>query len=207
MTILEQVKSLRAQGIYCVPANIHSKKPINKNGRWKNTDWLDEDFINASAFGIEHEKSNIIDIDFDDLNAIKFQHLLPLDTLIVGKVEKEITYPTHIFYRYDGKRNKITHLEDRYKPDSVIVEVLTNTQTIAGGGNRVVIKNISPKKLTESQYFEVIRLVRKISLMTMLAKYYPRTGSRDEFCLTIAGCLARYTDWSLDEKEEFLKEI
>ena len=67
MNILEQVKSFNEQGIYCVPVeNVISKKPINKNGVWKGVDWTDQDFLNAEAFGIEHEKSNIVDCDFDD---------------------------------------------------------------------------------------------------------------------------------------------
>ena len=207
MTILEQVKSFHEQGIYCVPANITNKRPINKNGHWKNVEWTDEDFLNASAIGIEHEKSGIIDIDFDDLNAIKFQHLLPRDTLTVGKIENSKTYPTHLFYRYEGFRKKITHLEDRNKLDSVIVEILTNTQTIVGGGNRVTINNVPPKKLNDQQYLNLVKTVRKIALMTMLAKHYPKKGNRDQYCLILAGCLARYTDWPTTEKEDFLLEI
>lgn len=208
MTILEQVKSFQAQNIHCVPVeSIISKKPINKNGHWKNVEWTDQDFLNASAFGIEHEKSQIIDIDFDDLNAIKFQHLLPLNTLIIGKIENGIKYPTHIFYRYSGEKKTIKLLEDRSKRDSVIVEVLTNTQTVAGGGNRVIINNISPKKIDENEYLKIIKIVRKISLMTLLAKHYPKQGNRDQYCLILAGCLARYCSWTTSEKENFLEEI
>jgi putative DNA primase/helicase len=208
MNILEQVKSFKEQGIYCVPVeNVISKKPITRNGHWKNVSWTDQDFLNAEAFGIEHEISNIVDIDFDNLLAIQFQHLIPLDTLIIGKIVSGIKIPTHCFYRYKGKKVKITHLEDRNKKDSVIVEILTNTQTVAGGGNRVVINNVPPKNLTDSEYAELVKTVRKISLMTMLAKHYPKQGSRDHYCLIIAGCLARYADWPTHEKEDFLKEI
>ena len=80
MNILEQVKSFQSQGIYCLPVNITTKKPIAKYGHWKGVSWTDQDFLDANAFGIEHEISNIIDIDFDDLSAIQFQHLIPLDT-------------------------------------------------------------------------------------------------------------------------------
>lgn len=85
MTILEQVKSFEAQGIYCVPVEAGGKKPLTKEGHWKDVVWLDEDFQKASAFGIQHEKSNIIDLDFDDLSSINFQHLLPTNTLTIGK--------------------------------------------------------------------------------------------------------------------------
>ncbi len=208
MNILQQVKSFQSIGIHCVPVeNIITKKPKTKNGHWKNVEWSDQDFINANAFGIEHEKSNIVDIDFDNLAAIKFRHLLPLDTLIIGKTVDGVKIPTHYFYRVNGKKVKITHLEDRNKKDSVIVEILTNTQTVAGGGNRVIINNVPPKNLTDPEYFELIKSVRKICLMTMLAQHYPKQGSRDDYCLIIAGCLARYTNWPTWEKEDFLKEI
>ena len=207
MTILEQVKSLQAQGIYCVPVESGGKKPLTKNGSWKDVEWLDSDFLKADAFGIQHERSNVVDLDFDLLSATRFQHLLPRDTLIIGKKENGKLYATHFFYRYEGVKKKITHLEDRNKKDSVIVEILTNTQTVAGGNNRITINNVIPKKLTDSEYSELIKTVRKICLMTMLLKYYPNRGGRDEYCLKIAGCLARYTDWPTHEKEDFLKEI
>jgi putative DNA primase/helicase len=207
MTILEQVKSFGSQGIYCLPVDIATKRPINKNGRWKNVEWTDQDFLKAEAFGIEHEKSNIIDIDFDNLEALKFRHLLPLDTLIIGKVVDGNKIATHYFYRYEGNKKTLKHLEDRNKKDSVIVEILTNTQTVAGGGNRITIQDYPPKNLTDSEYSELVRTVRKICLMTMLAQYYPKEGGRDDYCLIIAGCLARYTDWPTWEKENFLEEI
>lgn len=145
MSILEQVKSFQSQGIYCLPVDIITKKPINKNGRWKNVEWTNQDFLKAEAFGIEHEKSNIIDIDFDNLEALKFRHLLPLDTLIIGKVVDGNKIATHYFYRYEGNKKTLKHFEDRNKKDSVIVEILTNTQTVAGGGNRITIQDWPPK--------------------------------------------------------------
>jgi RecA-family ATPase len=208
MNILQQVKSFQSIGIHCVPVeNIITKKPKTKNGHWKNVEWSDQDFLNANAFGIEHEKSNIVDIDFDNLAAIKFRHLLPLDTLIIGKIVDGVKIPTHYFYRYEGNKKTLKHFEDRNKSESVIVEILTNTQTVAGGGNRVIVNNVPPKNLTDSEYSELVKNVRKICLMTMLAQYYPKEGGRDHYCLIIAGCLARYADWPTWEKEDFLKEI
>jgi hypothetical protein len=67
--ILEQVKSLQAQGIYCVPVESGGKKPLTKNGSWKDVEWLDSDFLKADAFGIQHEKSNVVDLDFDNLSS------------------------------------------------------------------------------------------------------------------------------------------
>ena len=88
--ILEQVKYFEAQGIYCVPVESGGKKPLTKNGLWKDVEWLDSDFLKADAFGIQHEKSNIVDVDFDFLLSTRFQHLLP-DTLTIGKKVNGVT--------------------------------------------------------------------------------------------------------------------
>jgi hypothetical protein len=65
MTILEQVRSFQSQGIHCVPVeNTITKKPITRNGHWKNVTWTDQDFLNAEAFGIEHEISKILSSSF-----------------------------------------------------------------------------------------------------------------------------------------------
>jgi RecA-family ATPase len=205
MTILEQVKSFEAQGIYCVPVEAGGKRPLTKEGQWKDVVWLDEDFQKAEAFGIQHEKSNIIDLDFDDLSSINFQHLLPTNTLTIGKKVNGAIIPTHLFYRYEGNKHKYVTLEDRNKKDSVIVEMLVNTQTVAGGNNRVLINNAPPLKLSDSQYIELKKTVGKIALLTMLSKNYPKEGSRDEYCLIIAGCLVRYTSWTTSEREDFMR--
>jgi KaiC/GvpD/RAD55 family RecA-like ATPase len=39
----------------------------------------------------------------------------------------------------------------------------------------------------------------------MLSKYYPKEGSRDEYCLIVAGCLVRYTNWTTSEREDFMQ--
>ena len=70
--ILEQVNYFKQRGLFPIPVK-EDKKPLNKNGAWKNVDnWEDADFLTAGGIGIEHERSKIIDIDFDDPLAIKF---------------------------------------------------------------------------------------------------------------------------------------
>jgi hypothetical protein len=83
--------------------------------------------------------------------------------------------------------------------------MLVNTQTVAGGNNRVLINNAPPLKLSDSQYIELKKTVGKIALLTMLSKNYPKEGSRDEYCLIIAGCLVRYTSWTTSEREDFMR--
>jgi len=112
-----------------------------------------------------------------------------------------------MFYKYEGKKDKLVTLEDRQKKDSVIVELLVNTQTVAIGNNRERINNLEPKKITDSEYSEIRRTISKIALLTVLSKYYPKEGSRDTYCLMVAGCLARYTSWPTKEKEDFIETL
>jgi len=204
--ILEQVNYFKQRGLYPIPVR-EDKKPLNKNGAWKNVDnWEDEDFLTAGGIGIEHERSKIIDIDFDDPLAIKFQHLLPT-TFSLGKKINGITATTHLFYHTDFKCKKTTYLADRNKKDSVIVEVLTNTQTVSGGHGRIITNDAPITKLTESEYANVMETVRKIALLTMLSKYYPKQGGRDAFCLILAGCLTKGNNWQTWQREDFLKEL
>ena len=206
--ILEQRDYFKQRGLYPIPV-LENKKPLNKNGSWKNVDsWEDADFIKAGGIGIEHERSKIIDIDFDDPLAIKFQHLLPT-TFSLGKKINGITATTHLFYHTDFKCKKETYLADRNQKDSVIVEVLTNTQTVSAGHGRIITNDAPITKLTESEYHNVIESIRKISLLTMLSKYYPAEGAgqRDEYVMKIAGCLTKGNKWQTWEREDFLKEL
>jgi len=204
--ILEQVNYFRELGLFPIPVK-EDKRPLTKDGTWKNVDhWEDDDFLTAGGIGIEHERSRIIDIDFDNYEAIKFQHLLP-PTFSLGKTINGVPRPTHMFYHVDMTPRKISFLADRYKKDSVIVEVLTNTQTVAGGHGRIIIDDREIRKVSSQEYQEILKIVGKISLLTMLSKYYPKQGGRDEYVLRVAGCLTKGNDWSTTEKEDFLLEL
>jgi len=213
--ILEQVNQLRSYGCKLVPVQKDSKKPLSKyiNGAWvwKGINYTDNDFLETGAAGIIHRDSDMIDYDIDDRGAYKFAHLLPQDTLIIGKDVDGIPTPTHYVYGVDEtiKRKKVSLLADRYKKDSVIIEQLTDTQTVALGNERIIINNVPPKKLTQSEYDEVFKTFHKIALLAMLSKYYPGDGGRDEYCLRVAGCLVRKTikEWDTYERESFMETL
>ena len=211
MSILPQVNHFKNYGLQIVPVVPGDKQPLTKNGKWKDVLWTDDDYQRAEAGGIIHEASNVIDIDFDDPIAYKFRHLLPQDTLIVGKKINGIVEPTHYFFKVDDtiKRKTTKLLFDRYQKDSVIVEMLTNTQTVAIGNNRVIMNDAEPKQLTQSEFDNVFKTIHRIALLTALSKNYPADGARDEYCLRVAGCLVRKTwnDWTTYERESFMQEL
>lgn len=215
MSILAEVNHFKQYGLEIVPVLAGEKKPltrkINDQWVWKGIKWSDEDYHRAEAGGIIHRDSDVIDFDFDDPLAYKFRHLLPQDTLIIGKKVNGIVEPTHYFFKVDEtiQRKKTTLLADRYKKDSVIIEMLTDTQTVAIGNDRIIINDVSPKQLSQREYDHVFSTFHKIGLLTVLSKHYPESGARDEYCLRVAGCLVRKTidDWNTFEREQFLQEL
>ena len=83
-------------GCTLVPLKDNEKKPKSKlcaDGKyhWKKkhyVEWTESELLAASRIGIDHEASDIIDIDFDAIGATKFMHLLP-ETLTIGKEVKD----------------------------------------------------------------------------------------------------------------------
>ena len=86
------INKFREWGCTLVPLKDKEKKPkskLCKDGKWHwkkkdNVEWTDQELLAASRIGIDHEASNIVDIDFDAIGATKFMHLLP-ETLTIGK--------------------------------------------------------------------------------------------------------------------------
>tara|TARA_B110000503_G_scaffold127694_1_gene197716 strand:- start:131 stop:1975 length:1845 start_codon:yes stop_codon:yes gene_type:complete len=210
--IIEQVNFFKKIGLYPIPVK-EDKHPLTRLSKttgkyvWKSVDdWRDDEFIEAGGIGIDHEKSNIIDIDFDNENSIKFQHLLP-ETFGVGKSINEKTIQTHLFYHVEFRKKKRSFLSDIKQSDSIIVEILTNTQTLSGGHGRLVTNQVPIKKLNETEYENLLKDIGKIALLTMLSEYYPGEGQRDDYCLIVAGCLTKGNNWQTWEREDFLREL
>ena len=110
MSVLEQIERFKDYGFVYVPVNPETKKPktveTKEGWEWKSIPWTTDDFIQAGAVGIQHEKSNIIDVDFDNENAIRFKHLLP----------KTFTFQSpggiHMLYRYPGETRQFKTYAD-----------------------------------------------------------------------------------------------
>ena len=91
----ELIRKFQEWGCTLVPLKDNEKKPKSKmvgdSWHWKkkhNVEWSNDELLAASRIGIDHEASDIIDIDFDAIGATKFMHLLP-ETLTIGKEVKD----------------------------------------------------------------------------------------------------------------------
>ena len=207
----ELITKYQEWGCVLVPLKDGDKKPKSKliDGQWHwkrkhNVKWSDKELLAASRIGIDHEASGMIDLDFDADDACRFSSMLP-ETTTVGKEINGITTPTHKLYVYDGVKE--TESLGKNKDCGTVVELLTNTQSHYIG-ERVLINDIPPRKLTDSEFQRVRGIIRKIYALTVLSRYYPKEGARDEYILRVAGTLARECKhWELHEKEDFIERL
>ena len=209
------VKQFQSYGMKLVPLHDETKKPKTKpvqnvkgeiDYKWKGVEWTDDDLANANTIGVMHRESNIIDVDFDSNEAQKFIHLLP-DTLTIGKKVNGRPVATHKLYSYDGACK--TESFGKTSPEGCQVELLTNTQTRIIG-DRIILNDVQPKKLTFTEYNELKNTLKKIYALAILTKYYPKEGigRRDEFVFRVAGTLAlECKHWELHEKEDFVEQL
>jgi len=217
----------REWNLTLIPLNNDTKKPQSKfTGKlddagkqiwsWKKSKgvtWSDAELLAASRWGIDHEASNSVDIDFDDkqLHAHKFIDLLP-DTLTIGKIyngsgratanhklflkPKEVEIKTESYPKnVEGKGEKI-------------IELLPNTQSHYFG-EREIISDIAPKRLTESEFQQVRQTVKEIYFLAMASQNYPPKNKkqRDEYILRLVGVMVKNTDWSTSKREDYLKRL
>ena len=210
----ELIKKFKEMDCVLVPLKDNQKKPKSKlcadgEYHWKkkhNVEWTDEELLAASRIGIDHEASDVIDIDFDSLDATKFMPLLP-ETLTIGKDVEGKTIPTHKLYRYEGSKKSESY--GKNTDDGCVIERLVNTQTHVIG-DRIIIYDHPIKKLTDSEYQNISNIVKKIYALTILSRHYPPKGHkrRDEFVMRVAGTIVREcTHWTSLEKENFIEEL
>jgi len=212
------IKQFQEWGFTLVPLKDKDKKPQSKStgkhdakGKetwsWKKSKgitWSNDEISSASRLGVDHEASNIIDIDFDNLDATKFMSMLP-ETLTIGKDVEGKQISTHKLYRYDGNRKSESY--GKNTDDGCVIELLTNTQTHIAG-DRLITHDMPPKRLTDSEFQHVREVVKKIYALTILSKHYPQDGGRDEYVMRVAGTLARECKhWTYSEKEDFIEEL
>jgi hypothetical protein len=106
-------------GFRLIPVDEKTKKPKGKFlGNYKSDgskiyEWKlkgrkefysEEEINNATALGIDHQESKVIDVDLDHPFASYYTHWLP-STLSLSSPSGE-GRPTHFIYRYEGESNE-----------------------------------------------------------------------------------------------------
>ena len=205
----ENVEIFKSYGLALTPVhktNDHKdKSPVSKNGKWS-TDWSDQELQDANRLGAFHKESGIYDIDFDDKSFVahNFIDMLP-PTLTIGKKVGNRVIATHKIYK---KPNNV-QLKPYSYPRTVdkggkIIELLSSTQTIIAGVDRVIINNVEPAIYDPSIAENEVRLIVAFS---ELYKNIQNISNRNDFYFRLGGALARETNITLDQRIKYVEKL
>ena len=201
-------------GFDIIPCNNNTRVP--KDSNWQNKQYKAEDFHPGSNIGLR--LGNTIDIDFDNQTTNLFMKYLSPCSVSYGKGPRPIT---HCLFKGTIKKPKkyvlpkgfdkwSKHFENRHENTLIECRTNKNLQSIVPGSiveNKPVFwsvyESLSPYPNPEKIYDEV----GKIALATALTIAYPESGKRDDYCFAIAGTLARYTEWTDNQIDEFVLDI
>jgi len=216
-----ELKKYKEWGLHLVPLQEDTKKPVSKpywkkNGSgkivrhdsWKwdeDKNYLkfsDEELLKSKRLGVSHEPSSLIDVDCDAIEGSPFMSQLP-ETLTIGKKVNGKVVVRKKLYFINGF---IKHKQYKHN-DEVIIEQLCHTHSWFHGGDRIILNDVKPITLDQAQINQVVHTVKKINAWSVMTRLMPREGSRDQFYLTLAGTLARETDWNPEESERFIEVL
>ena len=169
----------------------------------------DADLLAAPALGENLEADRINAVDLDALEARTFEEEYPetFTTYSKGKGVSQLLYkladdvePEHYSL---PKKNSAALAQD-----GTILENIAKTQSFLLGINKIISKDVPIKVLDKEGYAKLHRTNKKVYALSMLKRLYPKKETfRDDFRLTLAGTLHLETDWSDNEKKQFVKAL
>ena len=217
MTITnDDLATLRRRGFeHLIPLD-ENKQPI---GSWKFNEmgepesgykkFPDADLLAAPALGENLEADRINAVDLDALEARTFEEEYPetFTTYSKGKGVSQLLYkladdvePEHYSL---PKKNSAALAQD-----GTILENIAKTQSFLLGINKIISRDVPLKVLDKEGYAKLHRTNKKVYALSMLKRLYPKKETfRDDFRLTLAGTLHLETDWSDNEKKQFVKAL
>ena len=214
MITRENIKTWREWQLLMTPVyksnDDKDKTPINKNGTWS-TDWTDDELLNANRVGCYHKtldepkEQQLFDFDFDDKTrtANKFIGCLP-PTFTVGKKINGKTVATHKIYKCSVKTKSYSYPKTAAKGGKVI-ELLTSTQTIFAGVDRIIINNVEPVYISDPTELKLhARLIAAFSELLPLIK---DIQNRNDFYFRLGGALARETAIPMHLRTKYVEKL
>ena len=152
--------------------------------------------------GINLEKSKLIDIDLENKWSIKFgEKWLDTNTLTLGRERPNgVIEITHYFYKNEDNEDEDNIL------DKHIAEYRVEGQTVVYGSTKdkvtgeMLMRTWGNVKLPIADR-NLEKKFRKISFAAAIA---PHVESGNTGALKLDACLMRYTDWTDDERIEYL---
>ena len=199
-------KKIIDQGYNIVPLFPYSKN--NQDANWQNRRYSLDSVLDDSNVGINLLQSNLLDVDLDSTLAIIFGlRWLPSNTLKLARVINGKREITHYFYLNNQslKENDIKKFKDE-----TILEYRCNGQTVVYGEtpykddssimqSRIWVDEQKPIFVNNLQ-----KIVNKIYVACVLCSF---DIGMNQSALKLDSCLMRYTDWTDDERADFVLAI
>ena len=199
-------KKIVDQGYNIVPLFPYSKN--NQDINWQNRKYSIDDVLDDSNIGINLGQSNLIDVDLDCDLAVHFGSLwLPHNTLKLARITKGKKEITHYFY-VNNKSLK-DNFSDKFK-GSTILEFRANGQTVVYGqtpykeDSSIMVDRLWVDEQKPIYVDNLEQIVKKIYVAVALCSY--GVGA-NQGALKLDSCIMRYTEWSDDEREDFIYQI
>ena len=199
-------KQIMDQGYNIVPLFPYSKN--NQDINWQNRKYSIDDVLDDSNIGINLAQSNLIDVDLDCDLAVHFGSLwLPHNTLKLARITKGKKEITHYFY-VNNKSLK-DNFSDKFKGDTIL-EFRANGQTVVYGqtpykeDSSIMVDRLWVDEQKPVYVDNLEQIVKKIYVAVALCSY--GVGA-NQGALKLDSCIMRYTQWSDDEREDFIYQI
>ena len=199
-------KQIMDQGYNIVPLFPYSKN--NQDINWQNRKYSIDDVLDDSNIGINLAQSNLIDVDLDCDLAVHFGSLwLPHNTLKLARITKGKKEITHYFY-VNNKSLK-ENFSDKFK-GSTILEFRANGQTVVYGqtpykeDSSIMVDRLWVDEQKPVYVDNLEQIVKKIYVAVALCSY--GVGA-NQGALKLDSCIMRYTQWSDEEREDFIYQI
>ena len=199
-------KKIVDQGYNIVPLFPYSKN--NQDINWQNRKYSIDDVLDDSNIGINLAQSNLIDVDLDCDLAVHFGSIwLPHNTLKLARITKGKKEITHYFY-VNNKSLK-DNFSDKFKGDTIL-EFRANGQTVVYGqtpykdDKSIMVDRLWVDEQKPVYVDNLEQIVKKIYVAVALCSY---DVGANQGALKLDSCIMRYTQWSDDEREDFIYQI
>ena len=206
-----KLRDIRQRNLVPVPLLPNSKQPNEVKG-WDEKFWADHEFRPNNNIGANLALSGVLHVDADNKNSEHFcKKFLPQNTLIIGRKHKigkvVIETPTNWFYKNNGLLKENQRLEHKGK---VILEFRCKGQTVVYGKTpfkdnpNILCERYIANDADIASEQDLQFLVNKVYVASVLCEY--NVGA-NQGALKLDSCIMRYTNWSDQEREEFIFEI
>ena len=206
-----KLRDIRQRNLVPVPLLPNSKQPNEVKG-WDEKFWADHEFRPNNNIGANLALSGVLHVDADNKHSEHFcKKFLPQNTLIIGRKHKigkvVIETPTNWFYKNNGLLKANQRLEHKGK---VILEFRCKGQTVVYGKTpfkdnpNILCERYIANDADIASEQDLQFLVNKVYVASVLCEY--NVGA-NQGALKLDSCIMRYTNWSDQEREEFIFEI